>query len=61
LHESQEILIDNELEVRVKVSVFLTHDFLMEVLSYGENVKIIQPVSLIEEVKETLNNALKQY
>jgi len=33
----------------------------MEVLSYGENVKIIQPVSLIEEVKETLNNALKQY
>jgi predicted DNA-binding transcriptional regulator YafY len=61
LHESQQILIDNDDEVRIKVTLFLTLDFLMEILSYGENVKVIEPKALIEEVKETLKNALGQY
>jgi len=39
----------------------LTHDFLMEILSHGENVKVIQPVSLIEELKNSHQKALAQY
>lgn len=61
LHESQQILIDNDIEFRVQLTVYLTHDFLMELLSYGENLKVIQPSSLVESIKSTFKNALKQY
>lgn len=61
LHETQEILFDDEHEVRIKLKVYLTHDFLMEILMYGENVKVIQPDSLIESLKNSYQKALIQY
>ena len=61
LHETQEILVEDEHEVRVKLKIYLTHDFLMEILSHGENVKVIQPISLIEELKNSYQKALAQY
>jgi predicted DNA-binding transcriptional regulator YafY len=61
LHETQEILVDNEQEVRIKLKVYLTYDFLMEVMSYGENVKVISPDSLIASLKANYLNALNQY
>lgn len=61
LHESQQILIDNEDELRVKLTLFVTHDFFMELLSYGENLKIIEPESLIKDIKNSLQETLKQY
>ena len=61
LHESQVILKDNEEDLLIKLTLFLTHDFLMEILSYGDNVKVIQPESLIEDLKTSYENALKLY
>ena len=61
LHETQEVLIDDEREVRIKLKIYMTHDFLMEILSHGENVKVIQPVSLISSLKHSYKNALSQY
>jgi len=61
LHETQEVLVDNEHEVRIKLKIYLTHDFLMEILSHGENVKVIQPASLIKSLKSSYKNALSQY
>lgn len=61
LHESQVILKDNEEELLIKLTLFLTYDFLMEILSYGDNVKVIQPESLIEDLKTSYENALKLY
>ena len=61
LHESQVIIEDNNEELLVKFTLFITHDFIMEILSYGDTVKVIQPVSLIEEIKKVYENALKQY
>ncbi len=61
LHESQEILKDNNKELIIKLTQYLTFDFLMEILSYGEHVKVIQPQSLIIDLKSGLRNALKQY
>lgn len=61
LHESQQILIDNEDELRVKLTLFVTHDFFMELLSYGENLKVIAPKSLIKDIKNSLQKTLKQY
>lgn len=61
LHESQVILKDNEDELLIKLTLFVTHDFFMEILSFGDNVKVIQPVSLIAEIKIAYENALKLY
>ena len=61
LHESQQILIDNDSELRIKLQVFITHDFLMELLSYGATVKVIEPQSLIQDLKSTYQAALGQY
>lgn len=61
LHESQVILKDNEGELLIKLTLFVTHDFFMEILSFGDNVKVIQPPSLITEIKTAYENALKLY
>lgn len=61
LHESQQILVDNKKELRAKLTLFITHDFLMELLSYGENVKVLSPVNLVDTMKKAYQNALKQY
>lgn len=61
LHESQEILIDNNKEVRIKVTLFITHDLLMEILSFGDSVKVIEPQALVDEIAETYKSALRQY
>ena len=61
LHESQEILKDNDKELLIRLYLFVTHDFLMEILSHGENVKVIQPENLIADLKSTFKKALRQY
>ncbi|HEY1008578.1 MAG TPA: WYL domain-containing protein [Daejeonella sp.] len=61
LHETQQVLIDNENEVQIGLSVYLTHDLVMEVLSYGERVKVVAPQELKDEVARSYSEALKQY
>jgi len=61
LHESQQILVDNEEELRIKLTLFITHDFFMELLSYGENLRVIKPECLINDLKSTFKNVLKLY
>jgi predicted DNA-binding transcriptional regulator YafY len=61
LHDTQQILVDNKEEVRVALKVFITHDFIMEMLSHGDDVKVIQPESLIQQLKSRYENALKLY
>ncbi|MDY0217127.1 MAG: WYL domain-containing protein [Bacteroidales bacterium] len=61
LHDSQVILIDTEKEFRILLNLFITHDFIMELLSHGENAKVIQPKSLIHDLKESYKKALERY
>jgi proteasome accessory factor B len=61
MHETQEILVDNEHELRISLKLFVTFDLVMELLSHGDGVKVIQPPSLIEEVKSAHKKAYKQY
>ncbi len=61
LHESQQVLIDNEDELRVKLTLFITHDFFMELLSFGNTMKIIKPESLIKDVQKSLKETLELY
>lgn len=61
LHHTQEILLDTKKEVRIKLTLYITHDFKMELLSLGDEVKVLQPQSLIEDLKSIYKKALKQY
>lgn len=61
IHESQQILIDNENELWVKLILFITYDLVKELLSYGEYVKVLQPESLADEIKMIHKNAINNY
>lgn len=61
LHSSQKVIIDDETEFRISLKMCLTHDFKMELLSMGENVKVISPQRLIDDIKSTYERALGNY
>ena len=61
LHESQEILKETQEELLVRLTVYVTYDLYMEILSFGENVKVVQPGHLAETVKSTFEEALNLY
>jgi predicted DNA-binding transcriptional regulator YafY len=61
LHQTQEIILDNDEELQLKLRLCITHDFLMELLSFGDQVKVLQPEELVNELKRTYLNTLEQY
>jgi len=61
LHSSQEILTDNGEELRVRLRLFLTEDFIMEILSHGPKVKVIQPTRLAKIIRETCRETFLKY
>lgn len=61
LHHTQEIVEDNEEELCIKLKLFITHDFVMELLSYGDELKVLQPQSLADEIKAAHQRAYQQY
>lgn len=61
LHSSQEILLDNASSLKVKLKMFVTYDFEMELLSYGEHVQVLEPASLRNSIQQKLTKASQQY
>lgn len=61
LHHSQEILIDNEEELRISLFVTLTYDLEQRILFHHAHVKVLEPESLAKSIKEKLQKALAQY
>lgn len=53
LHESQQILTDDDNELRIRIFVYITHDLIMELLSYGNSLTVMQPEKLIRELEES--------
>jgi predicted DNA-binding transcriptional regulator YafY len=60
LHETQEIIESTENELRIRLTVYLTYDFTMELLSYGDTVRVIKPQQLIDELKGIHTRALEK-
>ena len=61
VHESQTIIMDDEDEFRIKLFLYITHDLIMDLLSYGDTMEVIAPKSLREEIATIFRNALKYY
>jgi predicted DNA-binding transcriptional regulator YafY len=61
LHDTQQVLIDSEKELQVKLKLCITFDFVMELLSFADNMKVIKPKSLIKEIKQAHERAAQLY
>ena len=61
LHESQSVIADNKDELRISLQLYITHDFIMELLSLGQSVRVIKPASLVKEIKAAHTATAKQY
>ena len=60
LHPSQRVLVDTDEEVQVQLTVYNTHDLLMELLSLGDQVRVLAPASLRAQVKQIYTAALAE-
>ena len=58
IHESQAILTDNDKGLRVKLLLYITLDLVMELLSYGDTVKIVAPGKLKEKITNIHKRAI---
>jgi predicted DNA-binding transcriptional regulator YafY len=61
LHVSQKIISETDTEVVLELFICPTHDFMMELLSMGANVKVLQPESLKQKIKKKLLDAVGLY
>lgn len=61
LHQSQNILKKTENEMFFEYLLHPTYDFMQEILSYGKEVTILQPQSLINNLKTNLQETLFSY
>lgn len=61
LHESQKILEENQKKLVLEIYIHPTNDILMELLKYGAEVKVIEPVSLQNKIKDSILEMGKLY
>lgn len=61
LHNSQQILLDNEEECRIGLRLFITQDFIMELRSFGPGVKVVSPESLARHIKKEAKKTMMKY
>jgi predicted DNA-binding transcriptional regulator YafY len=59
LHPSQETLINNEHEFRIRLRVKLTYDFISELLSQSDMMKVIAPAHLKDKLVNIHKEAIK--
>ena len=61
LHHSQRIVLETDTEYRVSLEVLPNTELVMQLLSYGANVKVLKPSSLANSLRAELKKAADQY
>jgi predicted DNA-binding transcriptional regulator YafY len=61
IHHSQKIIKDTDKELRISLELVLNTELKMQLLSYGANVKVLQPKSLADEIKHTVKEMMNAY
>lgn len=61
IHPSQQIEADTDKECRVSLHLVINHELQMLLLSYGSNVKVLQPAHLAEKMAEEARAMVKRY
>lgn len=61
IHHSQQIVKESKNELRVSLELVINTELKMQLLSYGDNVKVLQPASLAKEMEETAKRMVTLY
>jgi predicted DNA-binding transcriptional regulator YafY len=61
LHASQKVIEENRNGLLIEIVVFITYDLIKELISFGEDLVVMNPLKLRGEIKKTLTNTLKLY
>ncbi len=61
IHQTQEVLSDTDTECIVRLRLAPNRDLLMHLRSYGEHLTVLQPASLVQEIKTSLEATLSRY
>lgn len=61
MHRSQIITNDNDKELRIELIVIPNFELIQQILKHGDKVKVIEPVSLVNNIKSILQKNLEQY
>ncbi|GAB2518195.1 helix-turn-helix transcriptional regulator [Spirosoma aerophilum] len=61
IHQTQEVLSDTETECVVRLRLAPNRDLLMHLRSYGEHLTVLEPASLVQEIKASLEATLSRY
>ena len=61
LHATQQVIYENAGEVGITLYIKITHDFIMKLLSFGNNVQVMQPKKLINIIKKAHLDAYDPY
>lgn len=61
LHRTQQVLVDNEDEFRIKLQVVVNYELVSTILGFGTGVVVLKPESLKLRITEELDKALRKY
>lgn len=61
LHSTQKMRILEDGSLEVRINVIINYELEMRILSFGEKVKIITPDTLVNHIKERINQLFKNY
>lgn len=61
LHWSQEKIKENDDEVIFEYYLLPNYELIQKILSYGNQVRVVQPKFLVKEIRKILKDAYKQY
>ncbi|MBP7173022.1 MAG: WYL domain-containing protein [Cloacibacterium sp.] len=61
LHASQDITEESEDKTIFQLCLYPTYDFMQEILSFGKEVKVLEPQCLINDIKHHLQESIKHY
>ena len=61
LHHSQKVLKDTAEELRIQLYVCITYDFIQELLSHGDRVRVVEPEGLVREIRKVYEKGLRHY
>jgi predicted DNA-binding transcriptional regulator YafY len=61
LHLSQTIIKDTKTELRISLELVINTELKMQLLSYGDKVKVLKPQKLAEELKESATRIVRLY
>jgi len=61
LHSTQQLIVENKNEVRIKLKMHITKDFIMEILSFGDEVKVISSKLLKNRICNILSTSIDNY